>query len=495
MPALFVGCAAENFRVGRPAGFAPEAIVLHRTGGSRADLRARFNNPAASTSAHYVVCRDGSVDQYVGESDTAFHAGVVVGATWPGLRTGVNPNFYTIGIELEGAVTDEWPAAQIEALATLLAEVSGRLQIAIDPLHVVAHSAIRSSSACPGASCPIADIIKRASTRTLTLATPARAVVRLLSRANVRRGRPSTSAAVDRVLEAGSDAAVTGFTDVGERVQGNAFWYALDDDGFIWAGATDVPAPAPAGASGGTIVISKTTDEMELAADTPPPAPPPAAGLEIDRTTLVLPAKQFIGETTAKEMVVLHFTAGTTARSAFDTWKNDEQRVATSYIVDIDGRIYELFPPRFWAAHLGVKGTQNRLDRKSIGIEIVNVGPLAPSADDPQVLNWWPPKTKGAPPFTTRFCTRSETDRYVAANFRDKGHFAAFPDVQVDAVGALVRELCRQFSIPLQLPSQAKRFVCDVPAFDRYEGVCTHANFRQDKWDIGPAFDWDRLGI
>ena len=85
MPRTFIGSASSNFRAGRPAGFKPEAIVLHRTGGSREFWRSRFNNPAATISAHYLVCRDGTVDMYVLETDTAFHAGIVVGATWPRL--------------------------------------------------------------------------------------------------------------------------------------------------------------------------------------------------------------------------------------------------------------------------------------------------------------------------------------------------------------------------------------------------------------------------
>ena len=83
----------------------------------------------------------------------------------------------------------------------------------------------------------------------------------------------------------------------------------------------------------------------------------------------------------------------------------------------------------------------------------------------------------------------------MAANFRGKSHFASFPDVQVDAVAALVRMLCAQFSIPPSLPPLSQRFTCDVNAFSTYTGVSSHANFRQDKWDIGPAFPWDRLGL
>ena len=33
------------------------------------------------------------------------------------------------------------------------------------------------------------------------------------------------------------------------------------------------------------------------------------------------------------------------------------------------------------------------------------------------------------------------------------------------------------------------------PRFRQYKGVSSHANFSQDKWDIGPAFPWDRLGL
>lgn len=36
---------------------------------------------------------------------------------------------------------------------------------------------------------------------------------------------------------------------------------------------------------------------------------------------------------------------------------------------------------------------------------------------------------------------------------------------------------------------------CDPHTFEGYQGLATHANFRSDKWDIGPAFDWDRLGL
>lgn len=507
MPVTFIGSATSNFRVGRPAGFRPEAIVLHRTGGSRTFWRSRFNTSGATVSAHYVVGRDGIVDMYVLETDTAFHAGMVVGPTWPRLRPNVNPNFYTIGIELEGVATDNWPDAQVQATAALVAEVAARWQFGIDSDHVIPHSAIRAPSRCPGDTCPIRQILELARGTGVQPRPPRDAVVRTLARANLRRASPSQQAPVIRVIPADTQVIVHGFVDAGDRVQGNACWYWDGEDGFLWAGATDVPEPI---ADDGRVTVSvedsATTDPMEIDERASRPTPPPsstgpsnrrpsAVEPPIDRARFVLAPKEFAGDILRKDLVVLHFTAGTTAKSAFDTWRLDPQRVATAYVVDVDGTIYEVFPPQFWAAHLGVKGTNNLHDKRSIGIEIVNVGPLQTSTEDPSVLNWWPRKSKDAADFSTKFCRLDETHRYRPGPYRGKSHFASFPDVQIDAVSALVRNICDRFSISPTLPASSKRFEADPVTFATYKGVCSHANFRPDKWDLGPAFPWERLGL
>jgi N-acetyl-anhydromuramyl-L-alanine amidase AmpD len=495
MPETFNRIASPNFRPGRPAGFTPDSIVLHRTGGTRASLRARFESPASSLSAHYLVARDGTIDSCVAETDTAFHAGVAAQSTWSLIRTGVNPNFHTIAIELEGNSTDDWPAAQTAATTSLIEDIARRWRIPLDGAHVIPHSAIRPSSGCPAPTCPIGAIIAAARARRDGTGRQ-QPVVRTITRANLRLGSPSLDAPVARLVAAQSDVIVAEVTDAGESVSGNSFWYGDGKGHYLWAGATNVPRPADDPLLS---MLPKATppssDPMELAT---PPSPPPAATSArpaIDRTRMALSSSEFVPEPTVKDLIVLHFTAGTTARSAFDTWRNDPRRIATSYLVDLDGSIYEVFPPSSWASHLGVSSPRSIQDRRSIGIEIANVGPLQLSTDDPTVLNWWPKRTSTSPEFTTKFCRLDETEKYVAANFRGKSHFASFPDVQVDAVAALVRMLCAQFSIPPSLPPLSQRFTCDVNAFSTYTGVSSHANFRQDKWDIGPAFPWDRLGL
>ena len=146
----WAGCANSNFRAGRPAGFKPEAIVIHIAEGSLASVDAWFNNTAAVVSAHYCVGKNGDVHQYVKEGDTAYHAGGPIRPSWKLIKPQVNPNFYTIGIEHEGHAADDWPEAQCAASAQLVAEIAARWNIPLNADHIVMHREIRAAKTCPG---------------------------------------------------------------------------------------------------------------------------------------------------------------------------------------------------------------------------------------------------------------------------------------------------------------------------------------------------------
>jgi len=151
MPADWVGAAAENFRKGRH-GFEPKAIVIHIIVGSLQSAGLTFRDPRSSVSAHYGVGKTGSVHQFVEETDTAFHAGIVVRPTWRLIDPKVNPNFYTIGIEHEGQPQDAWPDEQYRASAALVREIAARWKIPLDRDHVIMHREIRASKTCPGSA-------------------------------------------------------------------------------------------------------------------------------------------------------------------------------------------------------------------------------------------------------------------------------------------------------------------------------------------------------
>ncbi len=207
---------------------------------------------------------------------------------------------------------------------------------------------------------------------------------------------------------------------------------------------------------------------------------------EFERKSLRLSPEQYLPQRHRKDLIVLHFTAGTSCESAYRSWAGNPDRVATAFGVDPDGAIVEFFPAECWAYHLGIKGT-HRHDQRSIGIEIANAGPLKLAPADSRQLNWWPGN------WGARYCSLEETDRYHRSSFRGIDYFACMPDMQQRAVGVLVNRLCDQFEIPKIASKAARSGEFDPQAFEGYSGVATHSNFRRDKWDVGPAFDWDQL--
>jgi N-acetylmuramoyl-L-alanine amidase len=245
MQKTFVGCAAVNFRLGRPSGFQPEAIVIHIGEGSLRSIDMQFNDPNANVSAHYCVSKAGDIHQYVDEKDTAFHAGTIDKPAWAGLKPGrapgsfINPNFYTIGIEHEGFADDQWPEAQLATSAALVGEIAARWKIPLDEDHVIRHHQIRFLKSCPGSVIQIVDI--------LGLIPPAAPAVsrgftsvKTINNLRLRGGAPSLTAPVVRTIPARTIVEVS-TVFLGDTVNGNNKWYSDGSGNFLWAGGTDQP--------------------------------------------------------------------------------------------------------------------------------------------------------------------------------------------------------------------------------------------------------------
>lgn len=269
MDTTWIGCSVGNFRKERPVGMKPEIIVVHSLDGSLADGDLRFNKQEKNLSAHYAVGSSGEIHQYVMENDTAFHAGYVVNpaARLVQERPGVNPNFYSIGIEHEGKPGEPLTPAQAAASAALIRDLAARWGIPLDRDHVIGHSEIRASVNCPGAGF---DIVALLATPAATIPPPAAtSTVTLNSNVNLR-SRPSVNSPVVKVVASGSALAVRQFV-TGDMVNGNAIWYQDKDGNYFWAGATDAPHPqrgdqpvetgAAAGPDAGTIRVL-TTEQL-----------------------------------------------------------------------------------------------------------------------------------------------------------------------------------------------------------------------------------------
>lgn len=145
--------AGDNYRVGR-GGAVVDMVVVHVTEGDRHSVRSWFALDRSDVSAHYLVCTDGTIDQFVDESDTAYHAGRVLDPTAPLVleRPHQNPNSFSVGIEHEGDGRHELAPKQRAASLELMLDIRRRHPaIALSRRHIVGHHEIYAAKTCPGA--------------------------------------------------------------------------------------------------------------------------------------------------------------------------------------------------------------------------------------------------------------------------------------------------------------------------------------------------------
>ena len=185
-----------------------------------------------------------------------------------------------------------------------------------------------------------------------------------------------------------------------------------------------------------------------------------------------LKSTEYVIQVTKKEIIVLHFTAGYGDAIATGDWFDMQPgKVATAYACGKDGVIAELFPPAYWAAHLG-SSLNNEM--RSIGIEISNIGPL-----------WM----RGGLLYDAYNNVYRGDYMTFKVPYKGVTIWATFTEAQYEAVGKWAAERCIAFGIPPIFHETLDY----IPGNDKLMGITHHAHFRTDKYDIGPAWDWAKF--
>ncbi|MGD9900390.1 MAG: N-acetylmuramoyl-L-alanine amidase [Calditrichaceae bacterium] len=198
-------------------------------------------------------------------------------------------------------------------------------------------------------------------------------------------------------------------------------------------------------------------------------------------TNLRLSRDQYFLDAGYKNLIVLHHTAGGSAVSTFYWWQNyDPRRVATAYIVERDGTIYEIFNPAYWAFHLGLAGSGGIHDRRSIGIELASEGGLIARGSRFYAFDRVSPATE----FT------GDVFDYGKKWRNSYRFFAAYTEAQLIATTELVNYLCANYQVPRRTPVAHIDY---IPGAREYRGIIGHHHVRADKTDLHPGFDWNIL--
>lgn len=128
LPAYFVGTTNLNLRK-------PNFVIIHHTAQVSCDQTLRtFTLPRTQVSAHYVICKDGTVHHMLNDYLRAWHAGI---SKW-GNVTDINS--LSIGIELDNNGYEPFSQPQIQNLLVLLDTL--KKKYTIPPANFIGHADI-----------------------------------------------------------------------------------------------------------------------------------------------------------------------------------------------------------------------------------------------------------------------------------------------------------------------------------------------------------------
>jgi len=190
------------------------------------------------------------------------------------------------------------------------------------------------------------------------------------------------------------------------------------------------------------------------------------------------------------DFIVIHYTAGGSAKGTISWFKNPRARVSAHYLLARDGTIFQLVQDEDTAWHAGIPprrglSEEENLERdrrrklirpneRGIGIEIANWGPLRKSGE---VFYTWLNK-----PFT---------GEAIKAGRR---YWEAYTEAQYESLIKLVRYLCHKHSIPPAYPPEGPgTYHQEAEALAHFRGILGHCALDNTKLDPGKHFDWDRL--
>jgi N-acetyl-anhydromuramyl-L-alanine amidase AmpD len=213
-----------------------------------------------------------------------------------------------------------------------------------------------------------------------------------------------------------------------------------------------------------------------------------------------------------KKSICLHFTGGGSAwwhitSLAIDKFYAYGYPICTPFWINRDGKVYQLYDPDYWAYNSSLATDENA--QKVIGIEIANWGYLT-EGDAHK-------KQDAAAVYTYTgnvYCYKTTKEHYydladkplngwAKTKYRNYQYFAKFTDEQYNSLRQLLHALCNHYNIKHEFLPEEHRFkhyseggfpYKDLSSLTTdFNGIFSHVNSDLGKWDIGPAFEWDRI--
>jgi N-acetyl-anhydromuramyl-L-alanine amidase AmpD len=199
--------------------------------------------------------------------------------------------------------------------------------------------------------------------------------------------------------------------------------------------------------------------------------------------------------------LVLHYDMAWTSRNCFKVLQ-DRRGLSVHFLCDMDGTLYQTCDVAERCRHA------REANDRSVGVEIAHPGALeevkglaARYKADEAGVRLELPAAFGAEPFRTAgFVPRPARGAPIAGTIHGKPRTMwDYTDAQYRALARLAAGLSRALPrIRLEAPRDERGRVLDrafviSPSSVAFEGIVGHHHLQADKFDPGPAFDWERF--
>lgn len=231
------------------------------------------------------------------------------------------------------------------------------------------------------------------------------------------------------------------------------------------------------------VVGEKTWSKLGVTTTVTTPIP---SGLIIEND--YLKSGQYVAGKFAKDLIVLHHTAGwDDPHQVVSSWNNDSRgRVATEFVVGgmrctdgrtiYDGKVVRTFPEGCMGYHIGASGASG-MDARSTGIEVCNFGHI-----------------KDGKTYAGAKCQPQQIVT-LTKPFRGFTQYHRYSDKQLESLKKLLLYIANRDNIDLHKGLYEWIKKEGAGAFDFHSdayygkvkgGMVTHANIRKDKEDMFP---------
>lgn len=204
------------------------------------------------------------------------------------------------------------------------------------------------------------------------------------------------------------------------------------------------------------------------------------------KATMRLDSTQYFPVEAEKTGICIHHTVGGSAESTFDYWNRNTEKIGVAYIIDRDGTINEVFPPRAWAFQFGLTwpdAARIKFEKRFVGIEIASEGGLVESGG----------KLYAFDRAGVAGCERGRDGTFdYGSVWRSYRWYDQYEPEQVASLIALINSLCDSLGIARKVPARFLDYGGET--LRDFRGIIGHTMVRSDKTDPLPDVSfWEKV--